>query len=70
MLAASIRSGIGIGELPAYMAQDDDSLVRIWPDRTRAVPYQVWLVSHTDLNRTARVRAVTAEIAATFDRYR
>ncbi|KVR66147.1 LysR family transcriptional regulator [Burkholderia cepacia] len=70
MLAASIRSGIGIGELPAYMAQDDDSLVRIWPDRARAVPYQVWLVSHTDLNRTARVRAVTAEIAATFDRYR
>ncbi|RQZ59654.1 LysR family transcriptional regulator [Burkholderia sp. Bp9004] len=70
MLATSIRSGIGIGELPVYMAQEDDSLVRIWPDRTRAAPYQVWLVSHTDLNRTARVRAVTAEIAASFGRYR
>ncbi|AKM03102.1 LysR family transcriptional regulator [Burkholderia pyrrocinia] len=70
MLATSIRSGIGIGELPVYMAQADDSLVRIWPDRTRTAPYQVWLVSHTDLNRTARVRAVTDEIAASFDRYR
>ncbi|CAB3767751.1 LysR family transcriptional regulator [Burkholderia sp. MSh2] len=70
MLATAIRSGIGIGELPSYMAHDDDSLVRLWPDRTRAAPYQVWLVSHTDLNRTARVRAVTAAIAASFDRYR
>lgn len=70
MLATSIRSGIGIGELPVYMAQADESLVRIWPDRTRTAPYQVWLVSHTDLNRTARVRAVTDEIAASFDRYR
>ncbi|MCA8252608.1 LysR family transcriptional regulator [Burkholderia sp. AU31624] len=70
MLATSIRSGIGIGELPVYMAHEDDSLVRIWSHRTRTTPYQVWLVSHTDLNRTARVRAVTDEIAASFDRFR
>jgi DNA-binding transcriptional LysR family regulator len=69
MLATSIRAGLGIGELPVYMAQTDSSLVRIWPEKTRAAPYEAWLVSHTDLNRAARVRAVIDAISDAFDRY-
>jgi DNA-binding transcriptional LysR family regulator len=70
MLATTIRAGLGIGELPVYMAHADDSLVRIWPDRKRAAPYEVWLVSHTDLNHAARVRAVIDAINEAFERWR
>lgn len=70
MLANSVRAGLGIGELPVYMAREDESLVRIWPDRKRATPYEVWLVTHTDLNHAARVRAVNDAISDSFERYR
>jgi DNA-binding transcriptional LysR family regulator len=65
LVRRSIAAGIGIGELPVYMAQRD-GLVRLWPERTRPVPYDVWLVTHADLRHTARVRAVIDEIVAGF----
>ncbi|MCV6804697.1 LysR family transcriptional regulator, partial [Achromobacter ruhlandii] len=40
-------------------------LVRIWPNRSE--PYDLWLVMHGDLNRTARVRAVADAIIAVFE---
>ena len=43
-----------------------DGLVRLWPERTRALPYEVWLVTHADLRHTARVRAVIDEIVEVF----
>jgi DNA-binding transcriptional LysR family regulator len=67
MLATSIRAGLGIGELPVYMAHTDETLVRIWPERKRAASYDVWLVLHADLNRTARIRAVVEAIVETFE---
>ncbi|MDP9555763.1 UNVERIFIED_ORG: DNA-binding transcriptional LysR family regulator [Pseudomonas parafulva] len=66
MLATFVRAGLALGELPEYMAQRDASLVRVWPDRQRATPYEAWLVLPRDLAHTARVRVVVDAIVAAF----
>jgi len=65
MLAECVAAGMGIGELPTHMADAMGSLVRIWPERSS--PYDMWLVLHGDLNRTARVRAVADAIVAQYN---
>jgi DNA-binding transcriptional LysR family regulator len=65
LVRRSIVAGLGIGEIPVYMGERD-GLVRLWPERTRPVPYDVWLVTHEDLRHTARVRVVIDEIVAVF----
>jgi DNA-binding transcriptional LysR family regulator len=65
LVRRSIAAGIGIGEVPVYMGELD-ALVRLWPERTRLVPYDLWLVTHADLRHTARVRVVIDEIVAAF----
>nr|WP_314533213.1 LysR family transcriptional regulator [uncultured Pseudomonas sp.] len=67
LVRRSIAAGIGLGEIPLYMGERD-GLVRLWPERTRPLPYDVWLVTHADLRHTARVRAVIEEIVAAFSR--
>ena len=64
MLIEGVRAGLGLGELPTHMADLDPQLVRIWPHRTET--YDVWLVLHGDLNRTARVRAVADAIVEVY----
>ncbi|WGG53422.1 LysR family transcriptional regulator [Rugamonas sp. DEMB1] len=64
MLIEATRAGIGIGELPCHMADLDPQLVRIWPERVEH--YDTWLVMHSDLSRSARVRAVADAIVDTF----
>lgn len=65
LVRRSIAAGIGLGEIPVYMGEKD-GLVRVWPERTRPLPYDVWLVTHADLRHTARVRAVIDEIVEGF----
>ncbi|HEY4316962.1 MAG TPA: LysR family transcriptional regulator [Herbaspirillum sp.] len=65
MLMEAIRAGLGLGEMPTYLGDAEPSLQRIWPERTE--PYDMWLVLHSDLNRTARVRAVADAIIAAFE---
>ena len=65
LVRRAIAAGIGLGEIPVYMGERD-GLVRLWPERTRPMPYDVWLVTHADLRHTARVRAVIDEIVAGF----
>jgi hypothetical protein len=65
LMRRSIAAGIGVGEIPVYMGERD-SLVRLWPQRTRSQPYEVWLVTHADLRHTARVRAVIEQIVEVF----
>jgi len=66
MLRATIQAGIAIGEVPVPLAERD-GLIRIWPKRERAQPYEVWLVTHQDLRHTARVRAMIEAIVAGFE---
>ncbi|HCT07386.1 LysR family transcriptional regulator [Pseudomonas sp. BIGb0164] len=65
LVRRSIAAGIGLGELPVDTGERD-GLVRVWPERTRTLPYDVWLVTHADLRHTARVRVVIDEIVAAF----
>lgn len=65
LVRRSIVAGLGIGEIPV-ISGERDGLVRLWPERTRALPYDVWLVTHADLRHTARVRVVIDEIVAGF----
>ena len=65
LVRRSIAAGIGLGEVPVYLGERD-GLVRLWPERTRPLPYDIWLVTHADLRHTARVRAVIDEIVAGF----
>jgi DNA-binding transcriptional LysR family regulator len=60
MLLEAARLGIGIAELPVHMADADPGLVRIFPDRQHH--YDMYLVLHGDLHRSARVRAVADAI--------
>jgi DNA-binding transcriptional LysR family regulator len=62
MLQQAVRAGLGIAELPIPMAGDDPGLVRIWPERQHW--YDLYLVMHGDLGRSARVRAVAEAIVA------
>lgn len=66
MLIEAVAAGMGIGELPTHMAEALPNLVRLWPERCQ--PYDMWLVLHDDLNRTARVRAVADAIVSAYDR--
>ncbi|WP_145649328.1 LysR family transcriptional regulator [Pseudoduganella lurida] len=65
MLQHAARSGIGIAELPVHMADPDPQLVRLFPAQVHR--YDVYLVMHGDLHRSARVRAVADAIVASVD---
>ncbi|GAB2477996.1 LysR family transcriptional regulator [Comamonas humi] len=65
MLRSAVKSGIGIGELAAPIAQRE-GLVRIWPERASPQPYEVWLVAHKDLRHTARINAVIEHVVRAF----
>jgi DNA-binding transcriptional LysR family regulator len=64
VLLEAARLGMGIVELPCHMADADPGLVRVWPEREDR--YDVWLVMHSDLSRSARVRAAADAIIACF----
>lgn len=55
-LCAATRSGLGITELPDFLAHEYPELQAVWAERRRRYP--VWLVAHPDLYKTARVRAL------------
>ena len=65
MLMHAVRNGLGIGELSRPLAETDPELRRIWPDK--ATVFDMWLVLHGDLNRSARVRAVSGAITEVFE---
>ncbi|RKP48487.1 LysR family transcriptional regulator [Trinickia fusca] len=66
MLRSQIKAGLGLGEIPVLLGERD-GLVRVWPERTRAELYEVWLVTHQDLRHTTRIRAMIDEIVQAFE---
>lgn len=55
-VAAMLRTGVGIGVLPTFMEERHPELVAVSePIPELAAP--VWMLTHPDLRRTARVRA-------------
>lgn len=61
-LAAAARAGIGLAPLPCVIADPDPDLVRVMPPLPEMAT-SLWLLTHPDLRRTARVRAVLDALA-------
>ena len=51
------RAGIGLALLPCYLGDEEPGLVRALPDPVPDLAGEVWIVTHADLKRIARVRA-------------
>jgi DNA-binding transcriptional LysR family regulator len=67
-LCAAARAGLGVAPLPCYLGDADPSLQRI----SAPIPEMaasLWLITHPDLRRVARVRALL-DFAADFLRMR
>lgn len=67
LLRKGVAAGLGIGEMPLWMGERE-GLVRVWPQRIRPSDYEVWLVMHPDLRRTACVQAVAELLSAALGR--
>ncbi len=51
------REGIGLAALPCYLGDPEPGLVRAIAEPVPALSRELWMVTHADLRRTARVRA-------------
>lgn len=51
------RAGMGVAVLPCYLGDPEPDLVRLTPAPLPALGRELWIVTHGDLRRTARVRA-------------
>jgi DNA-binding transcriptional LysR family regulator len=60
----SAARGLGIALLLDTIVTPENGLKPIWPNRRES--YDIWLVVHPDVQRTARVRVVLDAIAGTF----
>ncbi|MEO1044440.1 MAG: LysR family transcriptional regulator [Pseudomonadota bacterium] len=54
---ALTKAGVGIAMLPCFIGDGENSLVRI-TDRPPQPSRDIWILTHNDLRRTARIRAV------------
>ncbi|QJQ23073.1 hypothetical protein HG549_25105 [Pseudomonas sp. SK] len=62
MVRRALASGLGLGELPVPLGERE-GLQQVW---AHGKPYDIWLVTHQDVRRTARVRAVIEAIVQAF----
>lgn len=56
-LASAVREGYGVGAYSCIMADQDSNLVRLFGDVT-VFSSDIWLVTHAELKRSARIRAM------------
>ena len=62
-LAEAIEAGIGIGHLPCFVGDARPNLMRLGPPQSDFAT-DLWLLTHPDLRRSARVRVFLDFIAA------
>jgi DNA-binding transcriptional LysR family regulator len=68
-LRAAARAGIGVAAMPCYLGDPDPGLKRLAPPLPD-MEVSMWLLTHPDLRRVARVRSVLDIVAATIARQR
>jgi molybdate transport repressor ModE-like protein len=51
------KAGIGLAVLPCYLGDPEPDLARALPSPVAELGTELWIVTHKDLRRTARVRA-------------
>ena len=69
-LRDAARMGLGLTVLPCYLGDADDRLRRVAATPDGLPESVLWLLTHDDLRRTARVRAVMNFFAGTLLRHR
>jgi len=60
---AAVRAGLGLAALPCFLADPEPALQRALPPEP-GLASELWLLTHPDLRRTARVRAFMDHLAA------
>jgi len=50
------KAGIGLAMLPCYLGDPEPDLARAIADPVPELTSELWMVTHSDLKRTARVR--------------
>jgi DNA-binding transcriptional LysR family regulator len=60
--SAAARAGLGLAVLPCFLGDPAPELVRVLPPEP-ALAGELWLLTHPDLRRTARVRAFMETLA-------
>lgn len=65
---AAARAGLGIAVAQVPLGESDAGLVRILPDLDVAV-LETWIVTHENLAKVPRVRAVFDSLAASFETF-
>lgn len=63
----AIRVGVGLGVHDCFVADECPDLVRVLPEEINHM-MEAWLVTHNDIRRSARIRAVLDFIAAEFEK--
>lgn len=61
-ILAAVRDGIGVAVLPCYLCDDDERLSRVG-EPIPELATELWLLTHPDLRRVARVRAFVDFVA-------
>ena len=67
-LSSAVREGFGIGAYSCLMGDKDPNLVRLF-DGLVVFSSDIWLVSHAELRRSARIRAMYDFLADLFTRH-
>jgi DNA-binding transcriptional LysR family regulator len=65
--AKAAANGAGISELTCVLGDDYPGLMRVWPDE-EPIFRSVWLITHEDLRRSAKIRALSSIITDAFTR--
>ncbi|WP_282606966.1 LysR family transcriptional regulator [Pelagibius sp. Alg239-R121] len=66
---AAMKAGIGVGGTSAFLAERQGGLVRVLADKAN-IMQEIWLVTHVDLRRSARIRATMDFLASVFEKNR
>jgi DNA-binding transcriptional LysR family regulator len=69
-LRDAARAGLGVAVLPCYMGDSDEGLRRVAGTSPGVPRSALWLLTHDDLRRTARVRAVMDFFSVALSRHR
>ncbi|MGE5545953.1 MAG: LysR family transcriptional regulator [Solirubrobacterales bacterium] len=67
-MVSAVRAGIGLAVLPCYLGDGDPSLRRL--QLIRGLGMEMWLLTHRDLRRTPRVKALVTFMAKRLAQYR
>jgi DNA-binding transcriptional LysR family regulator len=53
----AVRSGLGVGFCPDYMARTDPDVLRVLPRALKIPPIPMWLAVHREIRTSQRIRA-------------